>query len=229
MRQNILLLEDDKELADLISRFLDQNGFEVLKLTSIREFKATSSTLHPALVICDIMLPDGDGFKLFPLLKKHFSCPIFFLTALDSDHSQIKGLNLGADDYLIKPIRPELLLARINSALRLKGVGSIVKVLGPLTLDTAQRRLYLNHLSLHLNDDETHLFELFFQAYPTPLSRENLFREIIGREYDGLDRAADLKVSRLRKKIRTHGLKGLDIISIRGEGYLIQIPTVPHA
>ncbi|PHI36315.1 hypothetical protein CBQ28_15010 [Pseudoalteromonas sp. GCY] len=229
MKQNILLIEDDKELADLISRFLDQNGFEVLKLTSIREFKATCSILRPDLIICDIMLPDGDGFKLFPLLKKHFNCPIFFLTALDSDHSQIKGLNIGADDYLIKPIHPELLLARINSTLRLKGMGNVTKVLGPLTLDTAQRQLHFNHLSLHLNDDETHLFELFIQAYPTPLSRENLFREVIGREYDGLDRAADLKVSRLRKKIRTHGLKGLDIISVRGEGYLIQIPTVPNA
>lgn len=228
LTHQVLLIEDDKELASLISRYLSKNGLDVNIVNSIAAFKA-SFEQQPDIILCDVMLPDGNGFELFPQLKKHFSCPVLFLTALDSDRSQIKGLNLGANDYLIKPIRPELLLARINNSLRLSGKGEATKAIGPLRLDTTHRQLHYQQHQLNLNDDEVRLFALFIQSYPTPLSRETLFKEIIGREYDGLDRAADLKISRLRRKIRDHGIEELDIISIRGEGYLLQVPTEPHA
>ncbi|MEO2267475.1 response regulator transcription factor [Pseudoalteromonas pernae] len=229
MNHQVLLIEDDKELANLISRFLSQNGLDVTTVNTIAQFKTGYSQFHPDIILCDVMLPDGNGFELFPMLKKNFSCPVLFLTALDSDRSQIKGLNLGANDYLIKPIRPEVLLARVNNSLRLSGKGEASKAIGPVKLDTAHRTLICHNQQINLNDDEIRLFTLFFQNYPTPLSRETLFKEIIGREYDGLDRAADLKISRLRRKIRDHGIEGLDIISIRGEGYLLQIPNEPHA
>ncbi len=229
LTHQVLLIEDDKELASLISRYLSKNGLDVNIVNSIAAFKAHFDQLQPDIILCDVMLPDGNGFELFPQLKKHFSCPVLFLTALDSDRSQIKGLNLGANDYLIKPIRPELLLARINNSLRLSGKGEATKAIGQLKLDTTHRLLHCKEQQLNLNDDEVRLFSLFIQHYPTPLSRETLFKEIIGREYDGLDRAADLKVSRLRRKIRDHGIEGLDIISIRGEGYLLQVPTEQDA
>ncbi|MFY8274738.1 response regulator transcription factor [Pseudoalteromonas sp. SSDWG2] len=229
MNHQVLLIEDDKELADLVSRYLSNNGLEVQVINTVGEFKAQFTQYSPDIILCDIMLPDGNGFDLFPILKKNFSCPVIFLTALDSDVSQIKGLNLGANDYLIKPIRPELLLARVNSSLRISGKGEVTKAIGPVKLDTAKRQLECFEHAISLNDDELRLLTLFMQNYPTPLSRETLFKEVIGREYDGLDRAADLKVSRLRRKIRDHGVDGLDIISIRGEGYLMQVPTQPNA
>lgn len=225
LSHQVLLIEDDKELASLISRFLQKNGLDVTIVNTCSQFMASYSHFNPDLILCDVMLPDGNGFELFPFIKKHFTCPVLFLTALDSDSSQIKGLNLGAHDYLIKPVRPELLLARVNSCLRLSGKGEAFKVIGSLQLETIQRQLIFNSHHISLNEDEISLIKLLIESYPTPLSRETLFKEIIGREYDGLDRAADLKISRLRRKIREHEIEELDIISIRGEGYLLQVPS----
>ena len=175
LNHQVLLIEDDKELANLISRFLDKNGLDVTTVNTLAQFKAHYHEFQPDIILCDVMLPDGNGFDLFPLLKKHFSCPVLFLTALDSDRSQIKGLNLGANDYLIKPVRPELLLARVNNSLRLSGKGEASKVIGPVQLDTSQRQLVCHQHHINLNDDEIRLLTLFIQSYPTPLSRETLF------------------------------------------------------
>lgn len=223
MKYQLLLIEDDKELANLVCRFLANHGFSVRTVASVAQFQQFRCEHSPDLVICDIMLPDGNGFDLYPQIKRRFNSPILFLTALDSDRSQIKGLNLGANDYLIKPIRPEVLLARINTLLRNLGRPSAHKQVGPLRLDDASRTLHCNDNKVALNDGEFQLLSYLVAHHPTPAPRETLFKEVIGREYDGLDRAIDLKVSRLRKKFRTHNMEMLDIRSVRGQGYSLVV------
>lgn len=220
----ILIIEDDKPLAQLIQRLLNQAGYWVdiaFDLASVKTHAQHNRTLD--LILCDIMLPDGDGLTFSEFLQTEFSCPFIFLTALDSDDTQVKGLNLGASDYLIKPIKPEVLLARVKAALRRAGVDINNKLqLGQLRLDDSRQQAFFGKTDLELGQDEFKILKLMLNQDPKPVSREKLFNKIIGREYNGADRAIDLKISRLRKKMAAHQTS-LGIKSIRGEGYMLTL------
>ncbi|MBE0377959.1 response regulator transcription factor [Pseudoalteromonas prydzensis] len=225
---HIYLIEDDLKLAKLIQLFLLKQGFTIDIFNSVADYKRHSATFIPALIICDVMLPDGNGFELFQQLSTEHTCPIIFLTALDSDQSHIKGLNLGAYDYLIKPLKPELLLAKINAILRQSDTNQHESNEQPITLNHTKREAYFIGMPLNLNDSEFEIIAFLIKSAPHPVSREMLFKQVIGRNYNGLDRAIDLKISRLRKKLTTlfSNQKSditLDIKSVRSKGYCLDI------
>lgn len=219
----VLLLEDDVELAELTSSYLRKHGYEVHLLTTLSEIQAYKDFSKPDLLLCDVMLPDGNSFDIFPFLERNFHCPILFLTALDDDRDQVKGLNIGAYDYLVKPIHPDVLLAKIKAVLRTLGKVKTLKTVGEASLDDKTQQLNVAQLRIPLNPDEVKILHCLFSSYPEHVSRESLFNEVIGRAYDGLDRAADLKVSRLRKKLAKYGVTQIDFISHRGLGYCIKV------
>ncbi|MFC3031037.1 response regulator transcription factor [Pseudoalteromonas fenneropenaei] len=223
MSAYILLLEDDEELASLTSRYLRTQGFEVEILSSLKAIQAYHNFAKPDLLLCDVMLPDGNSFDIFPFLERHFPCPIIFLTALDEDKDQITGLNIGACDYLVKPIHPEVLLAKINAILRAIGKVKTLKMVGGASLDDKAQQLHVGNTVITLNSDEVKILHCLFSNYPNHVSRESLFNEVLARMYDGLDRAVDLKVSRLRKKLQKHGVTEIDFVSHRGLGYYIKV------
>lgn len=226
---HIYLIEDDLKLASLIQRFLLKQGFTIDVFNSIADYTHHQATFIPALIICDVMLPDGNGFDLFTRLNSEHHCSVIFLTALDSEHSHIKGLNLGAADYLIKPIKPELLLAKIKAILRINNTtsaGSNINQL--LQLNPVRREAKFAEVALNLNDSEFEIVSFLMKHSPQPVSREILFKQVIGRDYNGLDRAVDLKISRLRKKLNLLFSKHkknitLDIKSVRSKGYYLDI------
>ena len=226
---HIYLIEDDLKLAKLIQLFLLKQGFTIDIFNSVADYKRHSATFIPALIICDVMLPDGNGFELFQQLSDEHTCPIIFLTALDSDQSHIKGLNLGAYDYLIKPLKPELLLAKINAILRQSDTSQPCdSTEKPLTLNHTKREAYFTGIPLNLNDSEFEIIAFLIKNSPQPVSREVLFKQVIGRNYNGLDRAIDLKISRLRKKLTIlfsnhKSTITLDIKSVRSKGYCLDI------
>ena len=141
--------------------------------------------------------------------------------------SQIKGLNLGAYDYLIKPIKPELLLAKIKTIIaHTVKQDSFSDHSDCLRIDSKKRDIYFHNTALNLNESEFDIIAYLAKNMPQPVSREVLFKHVIGREYDGLDRAIDLKVSRLRKKLKdtiSSHKNSLDIKSVRGKGYSLDI------
>jgi DNA-binding response OmpR family regulator len=218
----LLLIEDDLPLASLICQYLRKNFCDVVHIATGAELELLMDIGQFQIVLCDVMLPDINGFSLITEIKKKTACPILFLTALDENEDQIKGLELGAVDYIVKPIEPAVLLARIKVQLRNSNqpIEQNIITLNNLVLDNRLKQVFYcgEHISLTVQE-----FEVLFILAKNHLKlipRDELFKQIVGREYDGLDRAVDLVVSRLRKKLTQSKLSFISIRAIRGKGYI---------
>lgn len=221
---HILLVEDDLRLANLITKFLGQNGFKVSMLhQGDTVFEFISKSL-PDLIILDVMLPKVDGFAICRKIRSSYTHPIIFLTAKDSDFDHVLGLEIGADDYIIKPVEPYVLLARINMLLRRKKHSEKLSVdhleFGQLTIHKASRQAYLSSQPVELTSHEFELLWLLASNAGEPQSREYIHEQMIDREYDGLDRSVDVRISRLRKKLGDCTKNPNRIITVWGKGYL---------
>lgn len=217
---SLLLIEDDMKLAEVICEFLQQQQILVTHVSTAQQALQQSQPFD--IIISDIMLPDLDGLSLFQQLRQRWQCPLLFLSALTSEHEQIAGLEVGAADYLCKPIAPLLLLAKIRSALRAAQHPVIQeqRQLHDLLLDKARYQGYFRGQSLQLTALEFDIFWLLSAHHGQVISRDRLFQEIVGRPYDGIDRAIDLKISRLRRKLAERCPGILCISALRGQGYL---------
>ena len=228
----ILIVEDDERLASLTRDYLVSNGMSVqvegdggVAVERIKEEQ-------PDLVILDLMLPGEDGLSVCRLVRPHYSGPIIMLTARDDDTDQVVGLEMGADDYLSKPVRPRVLLARINALLRrLKDVHPIQETqtegdeqnrvtIANLVVDNSMREAWLNEDPIDLTSAEFDLLWLLSSNAGRVLSREEIFTALRGIEYDGQDRSIDVRVSRIRPKIGDDPLQPKRIKTVRSKGYL---------
>ncbi|MDR7122791.1 response regulator transcription factor [Rheinheimera soli] len=217
----ILLIEDDSGLALGICEYLRAQQIQIFHVADASGALAIAGDYD--LILCDIMLPDGNGLNLLPQLQQRWSCPVLFLTALSSAEDQICGLEAGAADYLCKPIDPSLLLAKIRSCLRarqsqLQPQGQLA--LHDLVIDFSLNRALLAGKPLQLTSLEFDILCFFIARPGQIISRELLFQHLVGREYDGLDRAIDVRISRLRKHLEQLEVQGLSIVTVRGQGYL---------
>jgi two-component system OmpR family response regulator/two-component system response regulator RstA len=219
----VILVEDDVRLANLTAQFLKANGFEVEMLHDGADAAKQIITKQPDIVILDIMLPNQDGFSICRAIKDEYSGPILFLSAKDSDFDQVKGLEIGADDYVIKPVEPFVLLARLNALLRRcqnKPVNQDSLTLGALQIDKADRRVYLDGKEVELTSYEFDLLWTLASNAGETQSREFIYKHVVGREYDGLDRSVDVRISRLRKKLGDNLEQPFRLITVWGKGYL---------
>ncbi len=225
-KQHIVLVEDDRRLINLIREYLEKNDFQVttaergdIGVTLITEFQ-------PDLVVLDLMLPGKDGFTVCTEVRSSYSGPIMMLTAREEDCDQVKGLEIGADDYVKKPVEPEVLLARIRALLRRfsKDPDTSQKVeeltFGELQICKESRRVTLKNENVELTSGEYELLIFFAEAAGQVLDRDQLFKALRGIEYDGLDRAVDVSVSRLRKKLGDSSSRPFRIKTVWGQGYL---------
>ena len=230
---SILLVEDDADLAGLIQDYLRKNGFSVNLISDGLEALKAIPVQQPDLVILDIMLPGMSGMDVCRNLRPHYNGLILMLTALDEDMDQMLGLELGADDYVIKPVQPRLLLTRIRTLLRRleKGTQSqspqlqiatesvqVVKA-GQVTIDSGKRQVHYNDQIIDLTTAEFELLLLLAQHIGQPVSREVIMQQLRGFDYDGLDRSMDRRISRLRKKLQVASLSQSTIKTVRGKGY----------
>ncbi|NSY33858.1 response regulator [Pseudoalteromonas sp. JC28] len=219
----VLLVEDDVKLAELTAKFLIHNGFEVVQLhNGINAIKAIEAE-KPDILILDIMLPGLDGFSICKAARGDFKGPVLFLTAKDSDFDHVKGLEIGADDYIIKPVEPYVLLARLNALLRRTQndeVQSDSITLGELQIDKSDRKVYLAGNEVELTSYEFDLLKTLAGHAGETLSRDYIYKHVVGREYDGLDRSVDVRISRLRKKLGDNLEQPARLITVWGKGYL---------
>ncbi|NKC21099.1 response regulator [Pseudoalteromonas sp. S4498] len=219
----VLLVEDDVKLAELTAKFLIHNGFEVVQLhNGINAIKAIEAE-KPDILILDIMLPGLDGFSICKAARGEFKGPILFLTAKDSDFDHVKGLEIGADDYIIKPVEPYVLLARLNALIRRTQndeVQSDSITLGELQIDKSDRKVYLAGDEVELTSYEFDLLKTLAGHAGETLSRDYIYKHVVGREYDGLDRSVDVRISRLRKKLGDNLEQPARLITVWGKGYL---------
>ncbi len=221
---HIVLVEDDIRLARLIQNFLQSNNFKVSVLNSGETAPSFIIAKQPDLVILDIMLPKLDGFSICRRIKSKYTKPLIFLTAKDSDLDHVMGLEIGADDYIIKPVVPDVLLARINMVLRrtqaVKNTEVTVIKVGQLHIDKKSRQVHLAEKSIELTSHEFELLWLLASNADEPQNRDYIHQEMIGRDYDGFDRSVDVRVSRLRKKLADNTQTPFKIITVWGKGYL---------
>ncbi|QTL37669.1 MULTISPECIES: response regulator [Pseudoalteromonas] len=219
----VILVEDDERLAQLTGQFLQSNNYNV---TLIHDGALAPEKIvqeQPDVVILDIMLPNLDGFEICRRIRPDYQGPVLFLTAKDSDFDHVRGLEIGADDYVIKPVEPYVLLARLNALLRRQGKqtdSTDQLTLGQLRIDKAARKTYLSEQEIDLTSYEFDLlWELARHAGDT-LSREHIYNQVVGRPYDGLDRSVDVRISRLRKKLNDNLEQPYRLITVWGKGYL---------
>ncbi|MCZ2720577.1 response regulator [Marinomonas sp. 15G1-11] len=230
--QSILIVEDDERLALLTKDYLQKNGFVVDIESDGRRAITRILEAKPDLVILDLMLPGADGFTVCRSVRSEYKSPILMLTARSDDVDQILGLEIGADDYVAKPVKPRVLLARIQSLLRRstqdvdpKLAASSSKensllTFGPLEIDNSRREAWVSGEEIDLTSAEFDLLWLLASNAGRILSREEIFGELRGIEYDGQDRSVDVRVSRIRSKIGDDPIHPRKIKTIRSKGYL---------
>lgn len=231
MSKRLLLVEDDARLSQLISAFLQQHGFEVKTLPDGKQLTQVMEAFQPEVVILDIMLPGEDGLTLCKRLRRSYDGVLLFLTAQSSDFDHVLGLELGADDYVIKPVEPRVLLARIQALLRRGNQHSNVDNqqdslrFGQLYLNKQSRQVTLKNELITLTSHEFDMLWLL-ASHPSELvKRETIYSDLIGREYDGLDRSADVRISRIRKKLHDNPQNPFKIKTIWGKGFFF-VPDV---
>jgi DNA-binding response OmpR family regulator len=219
----VLLVEDDLRLAELVRTYLQGNGFRVVVEHRGDRVVEHLQSSTPDLVVLDLNLPGRDGFAVCKELRAASTLPILIVTARDNDIDHVVGLELGADDYVVKPVEPRVLVARIHALLRRARAASPIepRVLrfGELTINATARSVTIGSNEVALSGNEFDL--LFYLACRAGeiQSRETLYVQLYKREYDGLDRTLDVRISHLRKKLADAG--GTDRIrTVWGRGYL---------
>ena len=228
MANHILLVEDDRRLADLVKDYLENNEFIVTVENHGNRVLRHCQQLNPSLIILDVMLPGKDGLTLCQELRGQYRGPILMLTARDQDSDQILGLEFGADDYVTKPAEPRVLLARIRALMRRYYQQDVEEqdnlVFDQLSIQPKARKVMLAGAEIYLSSHEFDLLLALAKQAGQIIGREYLFNQIYHREYDGLDRTIDVRISQLRKKLQDNSDNPTRIKTIWGKGYLF-VPT----
>ncbi|WP_414828461.1 response regulator [Alteromonas sp. H39] len=219
----VILVEDDARLRKLVSDYLSKNMFTVIALPDGSTLKDTVTRHPPAVIVLDIMLPGEDGLSLCRKIREQYKGPLLFMSAKNEALDEILGLEIGADDYITKPVEPRLLLARIQALLR-RVATPVTTTSAPLTfgrlhIDKEARRVVLDDTAVALTSHEFDLLCMLAEHAGSVVHREQIYQQIIGREYDGLDRSADVRISRLRKKLNDDAQNPFRIKTIWGKGF----------
>ena len=222
---HIFVVEDDTEICRLLRLFLETEGFVLSfchngtdAVTQIRQVK-------PDVLILDIMLPGLNGIQVCQQVREFYAGPILMLTASEDDISELTAFKVGADDYVRKPIKPEVLLMRIQALLRRSQGIKVERTetihCNDLTINPSRREVVLNNELVDLHSSEIDLVLLLAQSQGQAVSREECFQALRGFEYDGSDRSLDMRISSLRKKIMDQKSPHRFIKTVRGVGYML--------
>ncbi|MCE8003018.1 response regulator [Halomonas sp. MCCC 1A11081] len=222
--EHVLIIEDDVRLAELTRDYLESNGFKVTVEAEGSRGVEQIQALQPDLVILDLMLPGEDGLSICRRARPDYAGPILMLTARTDDMDQVLGLEMGADDYVPKPVQPRVLLARMRALLRraenTDQSGDARLTFGNLEVDSATREAWLEGERIDLTSAEFDLLWLLASNAGRVLTREEIFSDLRGIKYDGQDRSIDVRVSRIRPKIGDDPNHPHRIKTVRSKGYL---------
>ena len=228
---HVLVVEDDAALARWIGDYLVAHGLHASVATRGDVALELIRSDRPDAVVLDLGLPVLDGLAVCRRARAFYDGPILMLTARDDDEDEIRGLETGADDYLTKPVRPRVLLARLQALLRRGDAGAAAGGrlhAGPLEIDPARREARLDGVPLALTTQEFDVLSLLASEAGRTVDRQTLSARLRGIDDDGLGRAVDLAVSRLRRKLGDDAAAPRRIKTVRGRGYLLSVGTDDH-
>lgn len=225
----ILVAEDDRTLAETLSYNLEREGYRTEIARTGLEAVTLSRTEHPDLVLLDVMLPEMDGFEVVRVIRSASNMPVIMVTAKDNEVDRVLGLELGADDYVVKPFSLRELMARIRAVLRrsdITAVGAGAEsplIAGTIEVRPSSRSVYRNGLEIHLLPREFDLLLYLMQHAGIVLTRRQLLERVWGPDYLGDERTVDVHVRRLRMKLEIDPSEPSYIHTIYGVGYTFDV------
>jgi len=215
-----LLIDDDVKLGRLLKDFLKKSNINLFTVNNPTESFSSIEECKPDIIILDVMMPKMDGFEVCKNIRKVHSIPIIMLSARGDSEDKIKGLDLGADDYIAKPFQPRELLARIHSLLRRVSDEKKISIKGYFEVDELHREIKMKGELLQLTNKEYELLSLLVFNPGVIYTRDDLLREIKGVEAKLFSRSIDILISRLRNKIEKNTESPEYIKTIWGKGYI---------
>jgi DNA-binding response OmpR family regulator len=222
MTEKILIVEDETRIAHWIKTYAEREGYTCLLAHDGRSGLELARREQPDLIVLDIMLPELDGWTVCEILRQESDVPIIMLTALITEQDIIRGLKIGADDYITKPFSPAELLARIQANLR-RAKGHVLAqgrlTAGGIILDTATHECTVDGKPITLTANQFDLLVFFMQHPRQVFSREQLIEHVFGYDYDSYERAIDIHIRRLRMKIERDPSDPQYIQTVFGAGY----------
>jgi two-component system, OmpR family, phosphate regulon response regulator OmpR len=224
---HLLVVDDDERIRGLLQKFLIRNGFLVTAARDAAQARRILSGLEFDLIVLDVMMPGEDGVSLTRDLRKRMTTPILLLTARGETVNRIEGFEAGADDYLTKPFEPKELLLRINAILRrvpqARAAEPVRQVLhmGTVRYDMDRGEMWRGQSLVRLTATEAQLMRIFAAQPGNPISRERLVGDL-GRDDAAQERAVDVQITRLRRKIEDDPKAPRYLQTVRGEGYMLQ-------
>ena len=215
MKKKILIVEDEKNLMQVLEDTLLQEGFEVCKAFDGETAVDLFYEANPDLILLDINLPKKDGWSICKEIREQSTKPIIMMTARDTELDEVKGLSIGADDYITKPFSLKILVIKIKKNLKMENYQTY-NHLG-VNLNFSNARLFIDNEEVEISKKEMQFLEYFIKNSGIVLNRDTLLNEVWGYGFDGNDRVVDTLVKRLRKKLTPYNYL---IKTIRGMGYL---------
>lgn len=230
---NILLVEDDEELSNLLTEFLEPDGFAIKAIDNGRDAVALARAHAYDLMVLDVMLPELNGFEVLRQVREFSQMPVIMLTARGEEVDRIVGLEMGADDYLAKPCNPRELLARIKAILRRSEkqnegttqTEDLALRVDDVELLPSSREVFCHGTSIELTSAEYNILYILLKNIGQVVKKEMLTEQALSRNMTEFDRSIDVHISKLRMKLGPRADGGLRIKTVRGIGYLYIKPT----
>ena len=228
LQAHLLVVDDDQRIRGLLQKFLIRSGFLVTTASSSSQARRLMAGLEFDLLVLDVMMPGEDGISFTRDIRKRLAIPVLLLTARGEATNRIEGLEAGADDYLVKPFEPKELLLRINAILRrvpiVKPNAPAPRVLhmGAVRYDMDRGELWRSNDLIRLTATEAALMRAFSAQPGAALSRDQLVGDVPRIEGGGQERAVDVQITRLRRKIEDDPKLPRYLQTVRGEGYMLQ-------
>jgi DNA-binding response OmpR family regulator len=221
----ILVIEDELKIQQIIGAYLTKEGFEVLTASDGAQGLQRIKEDKPDLIILDLMLPLIPGEQILTTVRQTSEIPIIILSAKGTEDERIFGLNIGADDYLVKPFSPRELVARVNAHLRRNNSNNVTTTtvfsfnLRKLLIDLSKHEVYLNNQLVNLTPTEFKILKLLSQTPGQVFARSQLVEQVQGYNYDGFDRTIDSHIKNLRQKIELNSEDPIFVLTVFGLGY----------
>lgn len=217
---DILIVDDDKELCNMLAEYLESEGFEVDQMHDGESGAKQAQSKEYDAIVLDVMMPKMDGFSVLRELRQHIATPVLMLTAKGDDIDRIVGLEMGADDYLPKPCNPRELIARIKAILRRTQFAPSAKstiIFGELEVNPAARKACYQTETLALTSSEYNLLEVLARHAGNVVEKEMLSEQALGKPLTAYDRSIDMHMSKLRQKLGDESQQLIQ--TVRGIGY----------